>query len=272
MSDDLVKDSNSKSWDSISIDSPLEYDIRLFLGSSTPLDAAFEKKFARNAHIRFILGLDDKTDTFEFYAMEHLRMSGVYWGIMAIDLLGGLHLMNEKKIIDFVLACYDPVTGGFSGNIHHDPHLLYTLSALQILAIYDSMHLVDIEKVTSYVKALQRPDGSFMGDRWGEVDTRFSYCALNALSLMQKLQENEELVKNTVSFIGKCRNFDGGFGAVPGAESHAGQIFCCVAALAIANKVEEFVDRDVLGWLLCERQLKCGGYVGSFVSLCNRMQ
>ena len=32
-----------------------------------------------------------------------------------------------------------------------------------------------------------------------------------------------------------CRNFDGGFGAVPGAESHAGQIFCCVGALSIGR-------------------------------------
>ena len=29
-------------------------------------------------------------------------------------------------------------------------------------------------------------------------------------------------------FIDSVRNFDGGFGAVPGAETHAGQIFCCV--------------------------------------------
>lgn len=240
---------------------PDSYEIKLFEGSSTPLDATFETTFARNAHIRFILSLDDKTDTFEYYATEHLRMSGVYWGIMAIDLIGGLHLMDRDKIIKFVMDCYDSSTGGFSGNINHDPHLLYTLSAVQILVILDSVDLIDVDKVCSYVTSLQRQDGSFMGDRWGEVDTRFSYCALNALSLLQKLEQNADLVERAVQFIGKCVNFDGGFGAVPGAESHAGQIFCCVAALAIAKKVDQYVDRDVLGWLLCERQLKCGGYV-----------
>lgn len=34
----------------------------------------------------------------------------------------------------------------------------------------------------------------------------------------------------------QCENFDGGFGLAPGCESHAGQIFCCVAALAIAGR------------------------------------
>lgn len=37
--------------------------------------------------------------------------------------------------------------GGFSGNIGHDPHLLYTLSAVQILVMYNSLQIVDVEKI-----------------------------------------------------------------------------------------------------------------------------
>lgn len=58
-----------------------------------------------------------------------------------------------------------------------------------------------------------------------------------------------------------CKNFDGGFGAVPGAESHAGQIFCCVGALSIAGALDH-VDVDLLGWWLCERQCDSGGLNG----------
>ena len=58
-----------------------------------------------------------------------------------------------------------------------------------------------------------------------------------------------------------CRNFDGGFGAVPGAESHGGQIFCCVAALAIGRALDD-VDRDLLAWWLSERQCDSGGLNG----------
>jgi len=32
-----------------------------------------------------------------------------------------------------------------------------------------------------------QPDGSFTGDEWGEVDTRFSYCGLSTLALLGRL-------------------------------------------------------------------------------------
>lgn len=48
---------------------------------------------------------------------------------------------------------------------------------------------------------------------------------------------------------------------MPGAESHAGQIFCCVGALSIADRLD-YVDKEILGRWLCERQLPCGGLNG----------
>ena len=42
---------------------------------------------------------------------------------------------------------------------------------------------LDEEKTVSYVAALQNADGSFRGDEWGEVDTRFTYCALCCLCI-----------------------------------------------------------------------------------------
>lgn len=71
------------------------------------------------------------------------------------------------------------------------------------------------------VKTLQKEDGSFSGDQWGEIDTRFSYIALCTLALLQRLDAVN--VDKAVEFILRCKNFDGGFGCVPGAESHAGQ-------------------------------------------------
>ena len=38
-------------------------------------------------------------------------------------------------------------------------------------------------------------------------------------------------------------------------------VFCCLGALAIAGQIES-VDKDLLGWWLCERQLKSGGLNG----------
>jgi geranylgeranyl transferase type-2 subunit beta len=61
--------------------------------------------------------------------------------------------------------------------------------------------------------------GSFAGDEWGEIDTRFSYCAVAALSLLGRLDELDKA--KAVSWIARCKNLDGGFGMTEGAESHA---------------------------------------------------
>lgn len=42
-------------------------------------------------------------------------------------------------------------SGGFSGNVGHDPHILYTLSAVQVLALFDKLDLIDVDKVTNCI-------------------------------------------------------------------------------------------------------------------------
>lgn len=101
--------------------------------------------------------------------------------------------------------------------------------------------------------------GTFAGDEWGETDTRFLYGALNALSLLH-LTSFVNLPK-AVSHVQACANFDGGYGVSPGAESHAGQIFTCLGALAIAGCLD-LVNKDRLGGWLSERQLDSGGLNG----------
>jgi geranylgeranyl transferase type-2 subunit beta len=70
------------------------------------------------------------------------------------------------------------------------------------------------------ILSLQDPKtGAFSGDSFHEQDSRFSYCAVSALSLLSKLDLLDRDL--TVGFIERCSNFDGGFGMIPGAESHA---------------------------------------------------
>jgi geranylgeranyl transferase type-2 subunit beta len=68
-------------------------------------------------------------------------------------------------------------------------------------------------------------------------------------------------VDKAVDYVISCANFDGGYGVRPGAESHSGQIFTCLAALAIAGRLE-LVDTDRLGAWLSERQTPGGGLNG----------
>lgn len=68
-------------------------------------------------------------------------------------------------------------------------------------------------------------------------------------------------VDKAVEHVVACTNFDGGYGVRPGAESHSGQIFTCVAALAIANRLDA-IDGQKLGCWLSERQVSGGGLNG----------
>ena len=84
-------------------------------------------------------------------------------------------MVVQFQIMDFVKECWHPDGGGFGPHPGHDPHLLYTLSAVQVAAIYDSIDDLDVDGIVAYIRGLQQDDGSFFGDAWGEVDTRFSF-------------------------------------------------------------------------------------------------
>ena len=127
------------------------------------------------------------------------------------------------------------------------------------MAEYDLSQL-PTEEIANFIASLQQEDGSFVGDQWGEVDTRFSYCALSALSLLSKMDRIN--VPKAVEYIASCQNLDGGFGSMRGAESHAGQVFCCVGALSIAKSLHVIRHPDLLGWWLAERQCDSGGLNG----------
>ena len=209
-------------------------------------------------HASFVVRSSRDRDTVEYVLTEHLRMSGVYWGLTALDLLGRLGEMDVEPILEWLQRCKH-ASGGYGGSEGHDAHVLYTLSAVQICALLDRMDLVDADAVASYCASLQNDDGSFSGDEWGEIDTRFTYCALSVCRLVKRNDAVD--VAAAAAYVARCKNFDGGFGCEPGGESHAGQIFTCVGALALADALEE-VDGDLLGWWLCERQVKAGGLNG----------
>lgn len=67
----------------------------------------------------------------EYTLSEYLRMSGIYWGLTVMDLMDQLHRMNRDEITEFIKSCQHEC-GGISASIGHDPHLLYTLSAVQV--------------------------------------------------------------------------------------------------------------------------------------------
>ncbi|KAL3730493.1 hypothetical protein ACJRO7_027495 [Eucalyptus globulus] len=204
-------------------------------------------ELAGDKHVKYILSVEKKKDSFESVVMEHLRLNGAYWGLTTLDLLGKLDTVDSDEVVSAAFS------GGFGGNIGHDLHLLYTLSAVQVLALFDKLDVLDINKVTDYIRALQNEDGSFSGDIWGEVDTRFSYCAICCLAILKRLDSIN--VEKAVRYIVSSKLWMAGLVAL------LVQIFCYVGALAITGSLHH-IDKDLLGWWLCERQVKSGGLNG----------
>jgi len=225
-----------------------------------------ELQLVTAAHVKYIQSLDTRKDDYEYWLTEHLRLNGLYWGLTALHILGHPDALPRDETIDFVLSCQHE-NGGFGAAPGHDAHMLSTVSAVQILAMVDAFDELEARgkgngraQVGRYISHLQnRQTGTFAGDEWGEHDTRFLYGALNALSLLGLLHLVD--VDKAVDHIVACANFDGGYGSGPGAESHAAQIFTCVAALSIAGR-KDLVDTDRLGRWLSERQVGHGGLNG----------
>ncbi|KAI1287304.1 Geranylgeranyl transferase type-2 subunit beta [Halotydeus destructor] len=220
------------------------------------------KELLLDSHVSYLAAYSKNSDGYEQIMVEYLRMSGIYWCLTAVDIMNHKEELGSKEdILEFMKKCQHDC-GGVSASVDHDPHMLYTLSAIQILSIYGSLEegILDLDKVVSYVKSLQQDDGSFYGDKWGEVDLRFSFCAIATLSLIDRLDEIN--IDSAVEFIMKCNNgLDGGFGSRPGSESHAGLIYCALGSLSITGRLD-LVDAELLGWWLCERQLPSGGLNG----------
>ncbi|CAH2353534.1 geranylgeranyl transferase type-2 subunit beta [[Candida] railenensis] len=225
-------------------------------------------EFLRDKHIQYVKDLDSKITqkSYEYWLSEHLRMNGLYWGVVVLVTLDVLEeTLPKKDVFTYIESCWDSTQGGYGSFPGHDAHILSTLSAIQIQAIYqkevEELDFPHKNEVVSYIKGLQRENGSFQGDTFGEIDTRFTYTAINALSILGEL--DTELVSKGVDFIMKCENFDGGFGMVPGAESHAAQVFVCVATLSITSSLHLIKNKEILCEWLSERQvLPSGGLNG----------
>jgi geranylgeranyl transferase type-2 subunit beta len=242
----------------------------------------------REKHIHFILKLlqrgliSSKTPVeplpylslLEEWCMEPLHMSALYWAVTALHLLVNslddalmqVHL-SRKILLGWIWTCYQS-EGGFGGSPGHDAHLLHTLSAVQLLILLDGELTTEIRiNLRDYIFRLEDSSGAYRGDLWGEIDTRFSYCAISCLWLLNELSAEQALRATTYVFR-ECRNFDTGFGSLPNSETHAGQIFCCIGVWKIAQRVVSIEQlqsccgplyTEKLAWWLAERQLTITG-------------
>ena len=44
----------------------------------------------------------------EYAVTEHLRMSGIYWGLTAMHLMSAVHEMKAEEIVEWLVQCQHP--------------------------------------------------------------------------------------------------------------------------------------------------------------------
>lgn len=97
-----------------------------------------ELRLATAAHVKYVQSLDTRVTEFGYWMTEHLRLNGLYWGLVALHLTGHPEALPRHETIQFVLSCQKN-NGGFAPAPNHHAHMLYTVSAVQILAMVDGL-------------------------------------------------------------------------------------------------------------------------------------
>lgn len=87
-------------------------------------------------HINYIRRVSADAESFDYLA--RLTTLAHELGLLGLDFPVATGSRSSKGRVqrEWVMSCFDGTTGGFAGNTGHDIHILYTLSALQILALY----------------------------------------------------------------------------------------------------------------------------------------
>lgn len=89
-------------------------------------------------HLKFLNGLEAaNANELTYLMMTHLKTSVLYWSLTAATLLNAEKILypSEKvvEVMEYLRQVYK-ADGGFAGDVGaHDSHLLFTLSALQIM-------------------------------------------------------------------------------------------------------------------------------------------
>lgn len=231
------------------------------------------------------LGYERAANLYAACTAEPSLLSAVYWVVCACNLLEEpLAPEIADQVSSFLLSCHCK-GGGFRPHPKHEPNLLSSLSAIQLLMLLGQQDTLcdgktySAEETVSYVRSLRLSGGAFCGRQAtaSESDCRFVYAALCLTALLRGLapatapvgaaldSERREL-DETVEWLLRCQNLDGGFGCRPDgeSESHAGHTFCCLAGLALAGGLHRISARGharLVRWL-CDRQSADGGLNG----------
>ncbi|KAI8539965.1 hypothetical protein RHMOL_Rhmol09G0223700 [Rhododendron molle] len=228
------------------------------------LDSNSSTQFDRDRHVRFLEMMYQLLPS-EYQGQEINRLTLAYFVISGLHMLDAADRIDREGAINWVLSLKaqvknesDLINGqfyGFHGSrssqfqlddnaawIPNGSHLASTYCALAILKTLDyDLTLLDSESILKSMKNLQQPDGCFMPIHTGaERDLRFIFCAAAICSMLENWSGMDK--EKAKEYILNCQSYDGGFGLIPGSESHGGGTYCAVASLRLMG----FIEPDVL--------------------------
>ncbi|TYZ61610.1 hypothetical protein PybrP1_008389 [[Pythium] brassicae (nom. inval.)] len=228
------------------------------------------------------------------YASQDVnRVVLAYFCVHGLAVLGELERVDKRRIIEWVYSLQVHPDkndrsvnasdcgfrgGPFMGNVFAcDPaeytseqfdtaSIAATYAALCILrTLGDDLGRVNKPAVTGALRHLQnKHTGSFSSLPYGsEEDMRFVYCACAISYILDDWSGVDTAAM--VRYVNSCLTYDGAIGIAPETESHAGAVFCAVAALVLAGRVMQLgMDQaELVRWLVFRQQ-------GGFQGRCNK--
>jgi len=151
------------------------------------------------------------------------------------------------------------------------PHLIMTYCALLALAVLrDDYAPLDRAALARMVGACQAADGGFATiPGAGDVDLRMTYCAFVVCALLDDWSCID--LPRALSYIQRCRTYEGGYGQTPQGESLGGPTYCALAALYLVPenhacapqaRLQRAEWHATVRWLLHMQAQACGGFAG----------
>ncbi|XP_052732604.1 uncharacterized protein LOC108331811 isoform X8 [Vigna angularis] len=149
-------------------------------------------ELAAEKHVRYILSVEKRKDNFESVVMEHLRMSGAYWGLTALDLLGKLGSVDVDEVTSWLLSC------------QHES----VFCCVGALAITGSLDLVDKDLLGWWLCERQVKSGGLNGRPEKLPDVCYSWWVLSSLTMIDRVHwiSKEKLIR----FILDCQDTENG--------------------------------------------------------------
>lgn len=233
-------------------------------------DEPLEPSLNISLHIRYWMRCLKTLLPTGYQEQDSSRIILGFFILSSLDILGGLdqHITSEERtsFITFIYRCQHPGGGfrSFPGTDFGDGHrtkenrrwdpanvagTYFALAALLILG--DDLSKVNRKEILSWIRNLQREDGSFGeiasgGDAIveGGQDVRFCFLAvLICVLLGEQRGSSRHDIESIIDaealtrFILDSQAYDGGMARKPKCESHAGSTYCGISTLKLLERL-----------------------------------